>query len=324
MVRRLPLAAWALFPAWCSKVFPAAQYIIHVWLVSLPDADAAFCAAKAAEHVVLAWSPTRCRPSPARPGCPSPPGRYAPHGLQNPLKRHFGEVSRKSSKSAQHIMRGPQLATFSRERTGIIFLLMTERGCYALFLVFLPESARGPRHLVTRLRPLPASPARHLLTRADWHGSRNLHAKMQISHCKASPCVTRSPRGTQRSAASTPNKICMGTATHCRRPKRKLLKTTKGFTWEVPQNQKEVVTQHGRRGNYSKPRGNLHGSRTLQQGLLDLCVSSLRRGHAKSSLYRSYSNGFVLDSLRGSSAPTRSVFKISCLFLRPRPWQFEI
>ena len=33
-------------------------------------------------------------------------------------------------------------------------LLMIERGCYALFL-FLPESARGPRHLVTRPGPLP-------------------------------------------------------------------------------------------------------------------------------------------------------------------------
>ena len=28
--------------------------------------------------------------------------------------------------------------------------------------------------------------------------------------------------------------------------------------------------------------------------------------------------------LRGHPASVRSVFKISCLFLRPRPWQFEI
>ena len=37
-------------------------------------------------------------------------------------------------------------------------LLMIERGCYALFsffLFFFPESARGPRHLVTRPGPLP-------------------------------------------------------------------------------------------------------------------------------------------------------------------------
>ena len=36
-------------------------------------------------------------------------------------------------------------------------LLMIERGCYALFssFCFLPESARGPRHLVTRPGPLP-------------------------------------------------------------------------------------------------------------------------------------------------------------------------
>ena len=43
-------------------------------------------------------------------------------------------------------------------------LLMIERGCYALFsfVFFFTESARGPRHLVTRpgSLPLPASDAR--------------------------------------------------------------------------------------------------------------------------------------------------------------------
>ena len=34
-------------------------------------------------------------------------------------------------------------------------LFMIERGCYALY--FFPECARGPRHLVTRPGPLPAS-----------------------------------------------------------------------------------------------------------------------------------------------------------------------
>ena len=77
--------------------------------------------------------------------------------------------------------------------------------------------------------------------------------------------------------------------------------------------------------------GRLDGTSTLnsktprQLSMTRAAIRDLRQTNAQGTLEAE--TPFFLPQLRllcRGSAPLRSVFKISCLFLRPRPWQFEI
>ena len=77
-----------------------------------------------------------------------------------PLTRHIAKPHVCVKQSNKDVM--SRSVSFANERTRhrniALVLLVIERGCYALF-VSLPESARGPRHLVTRPGPLPLPPS---------------------------------------------------------------------------------------------------------------------------------------------------------------------